>query len=125
MKQVGLSMAGSTGGWGFGVRTSPDGFAIPGALGTRSILSDGFSLLFDSNHFGATLRLLQSNGMARVLAEPQLVALSGPSASFLAGCVLPIPESGGLGTQQGVYKPFRHGRTVTDTVLVGHRSQRR
>lgn len=117
MKQVGLSMSGSTGGWGFGVRTSPDGFAIPGTLGTRSILSDGFSLLFDSNHFGATLRLLQSNGMARVLAEPTLVALSGQSASFLAGGEIPIPESGGLGTQNVVFKPFGIGLTVTPTVL--------
>jgi len=117
MKQVGLSMTGNTGGWGFGVRTSPDGFSIPGALGARSVLSDGFSLLFDSNHFGATLRLLQSNGMARVLAEPTLVALSGQSASFLAGGEIPIPESGGLGTQNVVFKPFGIGLTVTPTVL--------
>jgi len=116
MKQVGLAMAGSTGGWGFGTRTAPDGFSIPGTL-AGSVLSDGFNLLFDSNHFGATLRLLQSNGMARVLAEPTLVALSGQSASFLAGGEIPIPESGGLGTQNVVFKPFGIGLTVTPTVL--------
>ncbi|WP_255592970.1 type II and III secretion system protein family protein [Bordetella sp. BOR01] len=117
MKQVGLSMAGSAGGWGFGARTSPDGFSIPGSLAGRGLLSDGFNLLFDSNNFGATLRLLQTNGMARILAEPTLVALSGQSASFLAGGEIPIPESGGLGTQNVVFKPFGIGLTVTPTVL--------
>ncbi|CAP43721.1 putative Flp pilus assembly secretin [Bordetella petrii] len=117
MKQVGLSMTGNAGGWGFGSRTSPDGFSTPGTLNPRGVLSDGFNLLFDSNHFGATLRMLQSNGMARVLAEPTLVALSGQSASFLAGGEIPIPESGGLGTQNVVFKPFGIGLTVTPTVL--------
>ncbi|MCD0506041.1 pilus assembly protein N-terminal domain-containing protein [Bordetella petrii] len=117
MKQVGLSMTGNTGGWGFGVRTSPDGFSVPGNIAGRGLLSDGFSLLFDSNNFGATLRLLQNNGMARILAEPTLVALSGQSASFLAGGEIPVPEAGGLGTQSVTFKPFGIGLTVTPTVL--------
>ncbi len=55
--------------------------------------------------------------MARILAEPTLVALSGQSASFLAGGEIPVPESGGLGTQNVVYKPFGIGLTVSPTVL--------
>src|SRR5690606_5917740 len=35
MKQVGLSMAGSAGGWGFGTRTAPDGFNVPGSIAGR------------------------------------------------------------------------------------------
>jgi pilus assembly protein CpaC len=59
--------------------------------------------------------------MARVLAEPTLVALSGQSASFLAGGELPIPEPQGLGTTAIVFKPFGIGLTVTPTVLAVNR----
>jgi pilus assembly protein CpaC len=51
------------------------------------------------------------------LAEPTLVALSGQSASFLSGGEIPVPTSGGLGTQSVDYKPFGIGLTVTPTVL--------
>src|SRR5690606_40472758 len=60
---------------------------------------------------------LQADGMARVLAEPTPVALSGQSASFLGGGGIRLPESGGLGTQNVVFKPFGIGLTVTPTVL--------
>jgi pilus assembly protein CpaC len=63
------------------------------------------------------LRLIEGNGMARVLGEPSLTALSGQSASFLAGGELPIPQSGGLGTTTIVYKPFGIGLTVSPTIL--------
>lgn len=55
--------------------------------------------------------------MARVLAEPTLVALSGQSASFLSGGEIPVPEAGGLGTQTVSYKSFGIGLTVTPTVI--------
>ena len=55
--------------------------------------------------------------MARVLAEPTLVALSGQSASFLAGGELPVPEAAGLGSVTVAFKPFGIGLTVTPTVL--------
>jgi pilus assembly protein CpaC len=59
--------------------------------------------------------------MARVLAEPTLVALSGQSASFLAGGELPILEPQGLGTTTVTFKPFGIGLTVTPTVLSADR----
>ncbi|HLS41860.1 MAG TPA: pilus assembly protein N-terminal domain-containing protein [Paenalcaligenes sp.] len=79
--------------------------------------TNGFNLMFSSSSLTARLNLLEQNRMARVLAEPTLVALSGQSASFLAGGEVPVPEAGGLGTTSVSYKPFGIGLTVTPTVL--------
>ena len=117
LKQAGISLSGGHGPWGGTSSTTPDGFAAPLGFSRAASLASGFSLFYDSNDFSARLRLLQSNGMARVLAEPTLVALTGQSASFLAGGELPIPESGGLGTVTVAFKPFGIGLTVTPTVL--------
>ena len=42
------------------------------------------------------INALEQKGIARSLAEPNLVALSGDTASFLAGGEYPIPVSGSL-----------------------------
>jgi len=70
---------------------------------------------------GLNVGFLEGNGMARVLAEPTLVALSGQSASFLSGGELPIPVPQGLGTTSIEYKPFGIGLSVTPTVLADDR----
>lgn len=86
-------------------------------------LASAFNLTLgnQSGNRNASLRLIESNGLARVLASPSLTALSGQSASFLAGGELPIPTSGGLGTTTITYKPFGIGLTVTPTVLASNR----
>ena len=85
------------------------------------VLCQGHTSANGQHAWNANLNLLQSDGMARVLAEPTLVALSGQSASFLSGGELPIPEPQGLGTTTIVYKPFGIGLTVTPTVLAPDR----
>ncbi|HLA41015.1 MAG TPA: pilus assembly protein N-terminal domain-containing protein, partial [Candidatus Glassbacteria bacterium] len=42
-------------------------------------------------NFGATIRLLQSQNLLEILAEPNLITLSGREASFLAGGEFPFP----------------------------------
>lgn len=79
--------------------------------------SNGFAVGYASRNFAAALALIESNGMGRVLAEPTLVAMSGQSASFLAGGEIPVPQPGGLGTTTVEYKPFGIGLTVAPTVL--------
>lgn len=64
---------------------------IPGTLG-----SDGATGAFNTFSEGswtidAVLRALENNGTATILAEPTLVALSGQTASFLAGGEYPVP----------------------------------
>ncbi|MEM6439392.1 MAG: type II and III secretion system protein family protein [Pseudomonadota bacterium] len=61
---------------------------------------------------------LESKGAARTLAEPNLVALSGDTASFLAGGEYPIPvaeaETGAISVE---YRPFGISLGFTPTVV--------
>jgi pilus assembly protein CpaC len=63
------------------------------------------------------LNALEEKGLARSLAEPNLVALSGDTASFLAGGEFPIPIPGSLGTVTLEYKRYGVGLAFTPTVL--------
>jgi len=65
------------------------------------------------------INALEQKGVARSLAEPNLVALSGDTASFLAGGEYPIPVSGALGQVTVDYKKYGVGLAFTPTVL-GH-----
>jgi len=74
----------------------------------------------------AYLDTLESKGLARTLAEPPRVALSGETASFLAGGEFPIPvaqtgsAAGGNGGAASItieYKPFGVSLGFTPTVL--------
>jgi pilus assembly protein CpaC len=63
------------------------------------------------------LQALEQRGIARSLAEPNLVALSGDTASFLAGGEYPIPVSGSFGQVTVTYKKYGVGLAFTPTVL--------
>ena len=55
---------------------------------------------------GILLEALEQKGVVRTLAEPNLIALSGQEAKFLAGGEYPIPVSQQGGTISIEYKPF-------------------
>jgi pilus assembly protein CpaC len=65
----------------------------------------------------SAINALEQQGVARSLAEPNLVALSGDTASFLAGGEYPIPVSGSLGQVSVEYKKYGVGLAFTPTVL--------
>lgn len=60
---------------------------------------------------------LKADGLVKILAEPTLIALSGQSASFLAGGEFPVPVPQGLGTVAIEYKQFGVSLNFTPTVL--------
>jgi pilus assembly protein CpaC len=63
------------------------------------------------------INALEQRGLARSLAEPNLVALSGDTASFLAGGEYPIPVAGGFQQVTVEYKRYGVGLAFTPTVL--------
>jgi pilus assembly protein CpaC len=66
----------------------------------------------------STFRALERRGLARILAEPNLVALSGDTASFLAGGEFPIPVSqGDNGSTTIEFKEFGVSLGFTPTVI--------
>ncbi len=69
---------------------------------------------------------LKEEGLAKVMAEPTLIALSGKTANFLAGgeFPVPVPQPGGVGTGIAItieYKAFGVGLNFTPTVLSNKR----
>lgn len=86
-----------TGGFGSTVQNFTNGFG-GGAV--------NFGVDIGNIAFNVLLEALESKDLVRTLAEPNLVALSGQEASFLAGGEYPIPivdEDGGIAID---YKPF-------------------
>lgn len=65
---------------------SPLGGIISGALSSSAL-----NMLVMGGNSLAMLRLLQTEGSLRQLAEPNLIAMDGQEASFLAGGEFPVP----------------------------------
>lgn len=70
----------------------------------------------------ATVRALEKQGLLRVLAEPNLSAISGESAKFLAGGEFPVPvgrdDDGNIIIE---YKEFGVGLGIQPVVMSGER----
>ena len=71
--------------------------------------------------FNATIDAMEQKGAVKVLAEPNLVAMSGDTASFLAGGEFPVPtnetSSAGVPTISVTFKPFGVSLAFTPTVV--------
>ena len=76
-------------------------------------------------NLAGSLDLAEKDGLVTVLAEPNLTALSGETASFLAGGEFPIPVSqGGTGSGTAItieYKQYGVGLAFTPIVLADGR----
>jgi pilus assembly protein CpaC len=70
------------------------------------------------NNLQGTIQALERVGLVRTLAEPNLTAISGEAAKFLAGGEFPVPVSRDLqGNIVVEYKPFGVGLSFTPIVL--------
>jgi pilus assembly protein CpaC len=95
-------------------------------IGSFGIVSRAFRAF--GENFNVTLDALERKGAVTTLAEPTLIALSGETASFLAGGEFPVPViqgssggGGGGGGNNGAFtvewKPFGVSLAFTPTVL--------
>ena len=65
----------------------------------------------------SVIRALEEDGLLHTLAEPNLTAISGETANFLAGGEFPIPVAQQLGTISVDFKKFGIGLAFTPVVM--------
>lgn len=87
-------------------RTRSEGDTVTTGNGFVS-RADAFNIFTWSSNALAVFSALESNGFAYTVAEPSLTALSGQTATFLAGGELPIPMRTGSGTDSSVTVKFK------------------
>jgi pilus assembly protein CpaC len=125
---VGLRTVGSDGAGGIGaggIRSPGNltgiiggGLVAPG-VGNTSQGGLGLGFNIGALEVAVLLEALESKGLVRTLAEPNLTALSGQEANFLAGGEVPVPvvDDDGVGIE---YRPFGVQLDFIPTVVDGH-----
>lgn len=109
------STPGSPGGLGVGVTSGPANASVVTGTGSGSTLAAfGKFLGLD---IGSALDLAETDGLLTTLAEPNLTALSGETANFLAGGEFPVITSNGLSGTSVAFKPYGVRLSYTPTVL--------
>ncbi len=110
-----FGLQGETGTWLDGANAI--GNPVATRAGAEGAVALGFSA--GSLEFAVLLEALESKGVVRTLAEPNLTALSGQEAKFLAGGEYPIPVSSGTDAITIEYKPFGVELNFTPVVVDG------
>ncbi|AJO80212.1 MULTISPECIES: type II and III secretion system protein family protein [Pseudomonas] len=123
LKEAGTSIFGKSGNFLFSSPGTVPGLRVtPGNIGgvTANLpLNNGtFNIGFGGGNVLGLINALEGSGFAYTLARPSLVALSGQSASFLAGGEVPIPvPSSGSDSITIQYKEFGIRLTLTPTIV--------
>lgn len=93
-------------------------------LSAQGVVGSVSGLFYSNTMYDVSTRLdfLSRNGLMKVLAEPNLTAMSGEKATFLAGgeYPIPVPQKGGDAITVD-YKKFGVGIEFTPTVLSQNR----
>jgi pilus assembly protein CpaC len=133
LKQMGVNLLASdpTSGFKFGLAQGGGIFLpAPGAssqAGAGTVIRNaiGSTLSASGKLFGldlvSSLDIAANDGLVSILAEPNLTALSGETASFLAGGEFPIPVSQSLGAVTIEYKQYGVALAFTPIVLADGR----
>ncbi|MFI5461662.1 MAG: type II and III secretion system protein family protein, partial [Isosphaerales bacterium] len=119
------STAFNIGGFTFSAITA--GASLPLALAGASVATPGTpnQVLIGNGSTSALINALATEGLVTLLAEPNLTAVSGETATFLAGGQFPIPvpqSSGGGGSVVTIeFKNFGVSLGFTPTIIGGGR----
>ncbi|MCC6787725.1 MAG: type II and III secretion system protein family protein [Hyphomonadaceae bacterium] len=115
----------------------PDSYAYPSgtvdnSIGTNGAMVGGYEFdpTTNTTTYGpahierarstdATIEAFERAGLLRVLAEPNLTAISGEAARFLAGGEFPVPVNSDDGQISVEFKPFGVGLSFTPVVMSG------
>lgn len=107
---------------------NPGSFLLPGGqtpTNTHGVLVGRWQPNgVNGNTVAAALKALERDGLFKLLAEPNLVAVSGEEAEFLAGGEIPIPVVQGSGGSTSInieFKPFGVAVRFTPQVLSENR----
>jgi len=116
IKQLGIDLSPSlgAGNWtamGVGENT----YGIAGKLLTNSLIGGTFN--DGTNSITTQMNALEQEGLMRILAEPTLTAISGESASFLAGGEFPVPTGRDSEGYTIEFKPYGVALSFTPVVL--------
>ncbi|SEM89594.1 pilus assembly protein CpaC [Pseudomonas sp. ok272] len=117
LKEASASLFGTRGNFLFGSpKTLP---SIDGVVTPKLPVDNGqFNFSWIGGKTMVMINALEGSGFAYTLARPSLVALSGQSASFLAGGEIPIPvPSSGSDSVSIEYKEFGIRLTLTPTII--------
>jgi pilus assembly protein CpaC len=118
LTQLGINMFSTGAGNTIGtVQTGQFGGVKTGAVNdptttTTATISDALNLFFFNPqvHLGVVIKALQGKNLLQILAEPNLVAVNGKEASFLAGGEFPFPVvqpgAGGISTVTVQFREF-------------------
>src|SRR5262249_41064093 len=87
------------------------GTGLAGSQGPQATLQFGGRI--GSVSIDATLSALEQKGVVRTLAKPNLMAMSGEEASFLAGGEFPYPVPSGLGSVSVDFRQYGVKLNVT------------
>jgi len=124
MLEVRFIEASRTAGRDLGVQWNVVAKNLTATVGNTALLSGNApfgvvvgKLLGNGIEVDPMINALEQQGLARRLAEPNLVTLSGDTASFLAGGEIPVPVSNNLGQVTVDYKNYGVGLKFTPTVL--------
>lgn len=122
MLEVRFIEASRNAGKDLGLKWNINGRSVAATLGAAASNNTPFGTLLGQILQGGTkvdviVDALEQNGLGRRLAEPNLIAMSGQSASFLAGGEFPFPVQGDQGRVTVEFKKFGVGLTFTPLVL--------
>ena len=94
----------------------PDATGFPSGI-SPGVAGGGVQWLSGQDRVQTVLRALEEDGLLHTLAEPNLTAISGETANFLAGGEFPIPVAQQLGTISVDFKKFGIGLAFTPVVM--------